>query len=93
MWSLARTQAPAAVMRRAEIVLVAMVAQAGVGYIQYFNGDPVGLVALHVAGASVLVVAMLQFYLGLAGHPVASPSPTRPPDQAQAALLPTTRVP
>ena len=47
-------------MRRAEIVLVAMVAQAAVGYTQYFNGDPVGLVAVHVAGASVLVVAVLR---------------------------------
>ena len=93
MWSLARTQAPAAVMRRAEIVLVAMIAQAGVGYIQYFNGDPVGLVALHVAGASVLVVAVLQFYLGLADHPAAGPPATRPPDEAQPALLPSTRVP
>ena len=33
---------PGPVMRRAEIVLIAMVAQAAVGYTQYFNGDPVG---------------------------------------------------
>ena len=51
--ALARTAAPRAVIRRAEIMLVAMVAQAAVGYTQYFNGDPVGLVAVHVAGASV----------------------------------------
>ena len=64
-------------MRRAEIVLVAMVAQAAVGYTQYFNGDPVGLVAVHVAGACILVVAVLRFYLGLAAYPadVAAPRP------------------
>ena len=56
---------PRPVMRRAEIVLIAMVAQAAVGYTQYFNGDPVALVAVHVAGACVLVIAMLRFYLGL----------------------------
>ena len=59
-----------------------MVAQAAVGYTQYFNGDPAGLVALHVAGASVLVVAMLRFYLGLAAYPQTergSAAPSRRP--------------
>jgi cytochrome c oxidase assembly protein subunit 15 len=65
MWNLARTRAPVPVMRRAEIVLLVMVAQAAVGYAQYFNGDPVALVAIHVTGACVLVVAVLRFYLGL----------------------------
>jgi cytochrome c oxidase assembly protein subunit 15 len=82
MWNLARTGAPAPVMRRAQIVLVAMVAQAAVGYSQYLNGDPVALVALHVAGACLLVVATLRFYLGLttparaeAPSPAATPAP------------------
>jgi cytochrome c oxidase assembly protein subunit 15 len=69
LWCLARSHPPATVMRDAEIVLLAMVAQAGVGYIQYLNGDPVGVVALHVAGASILVIAELRFYLGLTAHP------------------------
>ena len=74
LWTLSRTQAPPPVMRRAEIMLVAMVAQAVVGYTQYFNGDPVGMVAVHVAGACVLVVAVLHFYLGLVRHPESSPA-------------------
>lgn len=65
LWSLARTGAPAAVLRRAQIMLAAMAAQAAVGYTQYLNGDPVALVAAHVAGASVVVVATLGFYFGL----------------------------
>jgi cytochrome c oxidase assembly protein subunit 15 len=77
VWSLARSQAPAPVVRRAEIMLLAMVAQAAVGYIQYFNGDPVGLVAVHVAGASILIVAVLRFYLGLTAIKT-TPGPSEP---------------
>jgi cytochrome c oxidase assembly protein subunit 15 len=67
MWTLTRasTRAPAEVIRRAEIMLIALVAQGVVGYAQYFNGDPMALVAVHVAGACVVVVAVLRFYLGL----------------------------
>jgi cytochrome c oxidase assembly protein subunit 15 len=87
MWNLARTGAPAPVMRRAEIVLVAMVAQAAIGYTQYFDGDPVALVALHVAGACVLIVAMLRFYLGLS-TPATVQAPA-PVPTATPALTPT----
>jgi cytochrome c oxidase assembly protein subunit 15 len=79
MWNLARTGVPAPVMRRAQILLIAMVAQAAVGYTQYLNGDPVALVALHVAGACVLVVATLRFYLGLS-----VPAPSEAPSAAAA---------
>lgn len=65
LWSLVRSGAPAGVLRRAEILLVTLVAQAAVGYTQYFAGDPVGVVALHVAGASVMVIAAIHFYFGL----------------------------
>ena len=54
-----------AVIRRAQILLAAVIAQAAAGYTQYFNGDPVGVVALHVAGASLLVIAALRFHMGL----------------------------
>ncbi len=89
MWSLARTHAPRRVMRAAEIVLVAMVAQAAVGYTQYFNGDPAGVVALHVAGASILLVAVLQFYLGLSAYPAPRSPSTRPAADGEPALLST----
>lgn len=70
LWSLARTGAPAAVIRRAQMMLAALVLQAVVGYAQYLSGDPVAVVAVHVAGASVLVIATLRFYLGLWDHTV-----------------------
>ncbi len=65
LWALARSGAPQAVLRRAEIMLVALAAQAAVGYTQYFEGDPVGVIALHVAGASLLVIATIHYYFGL----------------------------
>ena len=65
LWSLAHTGAPRPVIRRAQIMLVVLACQAAVGYGQYFSGDPVAVVALHVAGASLAVVATLRFYMGL----------------------------
>jgi cytochrome c oxidase assembly protein subunit 15 len=63
--SLVRTAAPPPVVRRAQIVLIALLAQGAVGYTQYLTNDPIGLVALHVAGASLLIVAFLRFHLRL----------------------------
>jgi heme a synthase len=68
LWRLSHTGAPRAVMRRAQVLMGALVLQAAIGYTQYLNGDPVGLVALHVAGVSVLVVAAVRFHLGLWHH-------------------------
>jgi cytochrome c oxidase assembly protein subunit 15 len=74
MWSLARSGAPSRVLRRAQMMFLVMAAQAGIGYIQYFNGDPVGVVAIHVAGACALVIAVLWFNLGLTAHPEPAPA-------------------
>jgi cytochrome c oxidase assembly protein subunit 15 len=80
LWSLARGRAPRAVIRRAQILLAAVIAQAAVGYTQYLNGDPVGVVALHVAGASLLVIAALRFHMGLWARvePATSPDAAAP---------------
>jgi heme a synthase len=75
LWSLGRSGAPRSVMRRAQVVLVALAAQAAVGYAQYLNGDPVALVAVHVAGASILVITVIRFYLGLWAYPAEAPRP------------------
>ncbi len=45
--------------RRAVLVLLLVeVAQAVVGFVQYFSNLPVGLVELHLLGASLLVAAV-----------------------------------
>jgi cytochrome c oxidase assembly protein subunit 15 len=65
LWLLHRTGAPAPVRRRAQVLLAVLVAQAAVGYAQYFTGVPVVLVGIHVLGAVCVWVAVLAFHLGL----------------------------
>ena len=67
---LAATQGDAAmagatteVGRRVRIVIGVMAAQAAIGYVQYFNELPVLLVALHVAGATLLTITMTRLVL------------------------------
>jgi cytochrome c oxidase assembly protein subunit 15 len=64
--------APRRVRNTAEALLAAMVAQAIIGYIQYFNGIPALLVGFHVAGAVLVFGAVQQLQLELRerGEPV-----------------------
>jgi cytochrome c oxidase assembly protein subunit 15 len=60
---LRRDGVDARITRRSEILLVVLVAQAAVGYIQYFTGVPAVLVGVHVLGAASVWVAVLQLHL------------------------------
>jgi cytochrome c oxidase assembly protein subunit 15 len=60
-----REGAPSAVWRRLTALLVVLVAQAGVGYAQYFTDVPPLLVGIHVTGATLLWIAVLTYHLGL----------------------------
>ena len=51
--------------RRAAQLLAVTLAQGAIGYTQYFTGLPEVLVALHMAGACVLVVAVARLVLAL----------------------------
>jgi cytochrome c oxidase assembly protein subunit 15 len=64
-----RTRSPRPVVRRLELLLVVLVAQAGVGYTQYFTGIPALLVGIHVAGATALWAATIWFALGVTERP------------------------
>ncbi|MDQ6852541.1 MAG: COX15/CtaA family protein [Actinomycetota bacterium] len=68
-----RTRAPRPVVNRLTVLLVVLVAQAGVGYAQYFNGIPALLVGFHVAGATALWAATLWFALGVKERPSLEP--------------------
>ena len=46
---------------RAIAVLVLSLAQGGIGYAQYFTGLPISLVILHLAGATVVLIAATWF--------------------------------
>jgi cytochrome c oxidase assembly protein subunit 15 len=52
--------------RRVLQLFGALVAQGVVGYIQYFNGVPVALVALHIAGATLTWTATIRLWVHLA---------------------------
>ena len=65
LWSMHRARVAPAVLRRGEVLLVVLVAQAAVGYSQYLSGDPVLLVGVHLAGATSVVIVMVFFNLGL----------------------------
>jgi cytochrome c oxidase assembly protein subunit 15 len=75
MWLLRRTHAPPPVWRAATTLLVVLCAQAVVGYVQYFSGVPVVIVAVHIVGAVSVWVATLQFLLGL--RTAVRPTPER----------------
>jgi cytochrome c oxidase assembly protein subunit 15 len=65
LWWSRRTRAPWAVQQRVGLLLVVVVVQAAIGYIQYFNGIPELLVGVHVAGAVAVWTAVVVFYLDL----------------------------
>ncbi|HVN50674.1 MAG TPA: COX15/CtaA family protein [Acidimicrobiales bacterium] len=76
--TLARTDAPRAVLRRATELCALIVAQGAIGYAQYFLGVPAGLVLLHIAGALAVWVVALRFQLGLYAHPAEIGEPLVP---------------
>ena len=71
LWTMVRSGAPAPVIRRGEILLVAVVAQGALGYLQYFTGVPSALVAFHIALATTVWVLAIRFHLGLSERPPA----------------------
>lgn len=62
---LVRAAAPEVVRRDAQLLLVVLIAQAGIGYTQYFTGVPVLLVGVHLLGAVCVWIAALRFALGM----------------------------
>lgn len=71
LYSLYRSDAPAAIQQRGRLLLWAMFAQGLIGYTQFFTHLPPLLVGVHVAGATLVWMAMLWFYSGLFEHPAA----------------------
>ena len=53
---------PERVRRAGRVLLVAMVAQAAVGYTQYFTHLPAALVEVHLLGAAILVIAVTTLF-------------------------------
>jgi cytochrome c oxidase assembly protein subunit 15 len=68
------TDTPERVRRAGRVLAIVLLAQAAIGYTQYFTHLPSLLVELHVIGATSILIASVQFFLALTHHPVdASP--------------------
>ena len=59
---------PERVRRAARLLMVVMVAQAAVGYTQYFTHLPALLVEVHLLGATALVIGSVQTFLACTYH-------------------------
>jgi cytochrome c oxidase assembly protein subunit 15 len=67
---------PERVRRSARILMAVLVAQAAVGYTQYFTHLPALLVELHLVGATALVIGAVQTFLTCTYHaPEVLPAP------------------
>lgn len=63
LWFMNRTGATKAFTRKVTVLLVLLVAQGAIGYLQYFTQIPVELVAIHVAGATAVFSAAVWVLL------------------------------
>jgi cytochrome c oxidase assembly protein subunit 15 len=90
LWRLRRERAPDSLLRLGDVLLGVLVAQAAVGYLQYFTGVPVVLVGVHIAGATAVWAVAVRFLLGFS-VPAAGPEgqAAAPGDGRAAALLPS----
>ncbi len=66
--------APRASRRLANALAITVVGQATIGFAQYFAGIPTGLVAIHVAGATLLWTLALYLRLSLNAGAAADPA-------------------
>ncbi|HEV7208157.1 MAG TPA: COX15/CtaA family protein, partial [Mycobacteriales bacterium] len=80
------TGAPALLRRRARTLLVVMLIQSGVGFVQYFTGLPAWLVGVHVVGATAFWAASLLLALDMYARPAATPIAPAAPSPADRSL-------
>ena len=74
--------------RQSVWLVVTVVAQASIGFTQYFLGVPVGLVGLHIAGATLLWIFSLRLALQLSPRQVSAMSLPDLAAEASGASLP-----
>jgi cytochrome c oxidase assembly protein subunit 15 len=76
LWVAHRDRAPAVVHDALRVLLAVLVAQAGVGYTQYFTGVPALLVGVHILGAVSVWIAAVR--VGLTMREVPLPATAGP---------------
>lgn len=70
MWLALRVvDAPVDTRARARDLLVVLLAQGAIGYVQYFSDVPELLVAVHMLGSSLMWIAVLRLFLSMRERP------------------------
>ncbi|WP_173317612.1 COX15/CtaA family protein [Streptomyces fulvorobeus] len=70
--------APADTRARARDLLIVLLAQGAIGYVQYFSDVPEILVGLHMLGSALMWIAVLRLFLGMRERPeVTAGTPAR----------------
>lgn len=62
---LRRERAPQDIFDATQMLIVVIVAQAGVGYVQYFTGVPELLVGVHILGATLVWIAAVRLHMAV----------------------------
>jgi heme a synthase len=90
VWRLYKAQADRSLIHKGEVAMAAMVAQGAIGYIQYATGVPAGLVLVHIAGATLVWIAVVWFNLSFheRWEPVGVVAYDGPPEEADSATEP-----
>nr|WP_196791014.1 COX15/CtaA family protein [Motilibacter aurantiacus] len=78
VFALAAVSAPPSARRAALVLLGVELGQGVIGFVQFFTGLPEVLVALHMLGAGVTVVAAVRLVLALRVRAAELPVPRRP---------------
>jgi heme a synthase len=89
LWLVRRDRAPRSVQTCVTLLLVVVVAQAGIGYWQYFTDIPALLVGVHVAGATAVFSATLWLCLSLSERDAPAVEPAPPASPPEGVLAPT----
>ncbi|MFE6856480.1 heme A synthase, partial [Streptomyces sp. NPDC057674] len=85
MWLVLRVvDAPLDTRARARDLLIVLLAQGAIGYVQYFTGVPELLVAVHMLGSSLMWIAVLRLALSLRERPLPAADIPAQPDPALA---------
>jgi cytochrome c oxidase assembly protein subunit 15 len=87
LWLVRRGNATPLVENRLHQLLVVSVAQAGIGYTQYFTGVPALIVGVHVFGAVLVWISVLRVQLSLS-QPSSAPAPARVAARARGDVVP-----
>ncbi|MEU0694941.1 COX15/CtaA family protein [Streptomyces niveus] len=87
MWLVLRVvDAPDDIRARARDLLLVLLAQGGIGYVQFFTDVPEVLVGVHMLGSALTWIAVLRLALSLRERPAADPAIPAQADPADPAL-------